>query len=173
MNRVILEYYGIVSVPEWLKLQSINSNAKLFWVKLSQITHEVLHFSGCRMSCHCVKCLDSTGVKQWPLITPNHHSSLYHIYIQQIYTRKHKDLYIFVSISQNRDGAYSWNPSSWKTGTHVCCIVNIMAGNDLAMQGARALTAMVLIQLSWGILISASDGLKFNGKNFSANLSWV
>ena len=42
---------------------------------------------------------------------------------------------------------------------HLFCIVNIMAADDLAMQGAKALAAMVLIWLFWIIPASALNEL--------------
>ena len=47
-------------------------------------------------------------------------------------------------ISEHRDDAGSWNLSSYKTMTCLLYIMNIMAADDLAMQGAKASAAMVL-----------------------------
>ena len=59
-------------------------------------------------------------------------------------------------VTQNWHGAYSWNPSLWKTRT---CIVNTTAANDLWMQGSRASAAIVLNLLSYIISVSSPDGL--------------
>ena len=42
-----------------------------------------------------------------------------------------------------------WNPSSCKTRAYLVYIVNIIASDDLAMEGARASAAMILTLLSW------------------------
>ena len=49
----------------------------------------------------------------------------------------------------------TWNPSPCMTVAHLSHIINTMAADDLAMEGARASTAMVLMCLSWNILTSA------------------
>ena len=45
----------------------------------------------------------------------------------------------------NWNAAGSWNPSSWKIGTCLSYLVNTMAVDNLATQGARASAAMVFI----------------------------
>ena len=58
--------------------------------------------------------------------------------------RKHKNIFTFPIISHHWDDAAIWNPSSWKTMTCIFYIFNSMAADDLARQGARASTAMIL-----------------------------
>ena len=43
--------------------------------------------------------------------------------------------------------------------SHLAYVINIMAADDLAMQGARASTAMIFSSLAQNILFSASEGL--------------
>ena len=47
-------------------------------------------------------------------------------------------------ICQYWDCIGGWNPSSWKTETHLLYIFNVMYIDDLATQGAKVPTAMVL-----------------------------
>ena len=58
----------------------------------------------------------------------------------------------------------SLNPSSWKTRTHLSYIVNIIAADVLATQGARASAAMILTYRSslWNIPGSAQKGLNIS-----------
>ena len=58
--------------------------------------------------------------------------------------KKHKNVFIFSIISEHFDGTCSWNLSWRKTGMHLSYVINIMAADDLATQGARASAAMVL-----------------------------
>ena len=51
----------------------------------------------------------------------------------------------------------SWNLPLWKTG--LLNLVNTMAADILAMQGARVSAAIVLIQFSWNIQASTTEGL--------------
>ena len=62
---------------------------------------------------------------------------------------------IAFSISLYCDGPADWNHSSWKTMACVCNKVNIMVADDLVMQWARTLTAMVLACFSWNTPDSA------------------
>ena len=50
----------------------------------------------------------------------------------------------FFHISRYWDGKCSWNLSSWKRMINLLYIINIIAADDLATQGARASAAMVL-----------------------------
>ena len=50
-----------------------------------------------------------------------------------------KNLFAISIISDFWDGADSWNLSSWKTRTCLFCKVNIMAPDDLVMQGSNSL----------------------------------
>ena len=64
------------------------------------------------------------------------------------------EIYAF---SSNRNNSGSWNLPLWKTG--LLNIVNTMAADILAMQGARVSAAIVLIQFSWNIQVSTMEGL--------------
>ena len=57
---------------------------------------------------------------------------------------KYKGIYALSIISQYCDGADIQNYSSWMTRTYLFYADNLMAGDVLATQGARALAAMVL-----------------------------
>ena len=74
--------------------------------------------------------------------------------------RKHKDIHVFIIsvISRIWTCTSSCNLLSWKTGLHVSSIVNAMAADGLATQGARASAAIVLTLLSQNIPTSASEG---------------
>ena len=67
-----------------------------------------------------------------------------HLYIKpcsdQFILRKHNNISAFSIIFHHRNGAASWNSSSLKTWTSLSCAVNIMAADDLVIQGARAST---------------------------------
>ena len=52
---------------------------------------------------------------------------------------------LFSIISRCWDKESTWNPSSWKTRIYSSYIVNTVAADDLAMHGARASSAMLLI----------------------------
>ena len=51
------------------------------------------------------------------------------------------------------------------------CILNTMAADDLAMQGARPWTAIVMTYFSWNILISAPKG-QFFLPNVALEITW-
>ena len=63
------------------------------------------------------------------------------------------------------DGTGCWNLSWWKTRTHLSYVylVNIITAEDLVMQGARTLLAMVLTYFSWDIPVTEPEG--YIGKN--------
>ena len=67
-----------------------------------------------------------------------------------------KNMLAFALIPGHSDDAGSRNPSLWKTKTCTSPLANTMAADVLGMQGARASTAMVLIQF---FLSSAPEGL--------------
>ena len=62
--------------------------------------------------------------------------------------------------NKQKDDAGGWNTSAWKIRTYLSYRVNIMAADDLVMQGARASAGMVLTSFSWNILVSVTSGLK-------------
>ena len=73
-----------------------------------------------------------------------------------IHLRKHRNIFVFSTISQNRDGTGAWNHFSWKTKTGLLCEVHAMAADGLATQGATKVpAAMVLIMMFRNITISA------------------
>ena len=72
---------------------------------------------------------------------------------------KHENIFAFSIISWYWDGPGRWNPLSWKSRTSLSNIVNNMAADDLAMQGARVSAAMILTLSFWNILTPAPDGL--------------
>ena len=49
-----------------------------------------------------------------------------------------------LSFFHHKDTAGGWNPSLWKTGAHLSCILKTIAANDQTMQGAWPSIAMVL-----------------------------
>ena len=55
-----------------------------------------------------------------------------------------------------------WNSHSWKTGTFIFHIVNIIVADDLAMPGARVSATMVLTKFSQNDLSSAPKVLTIN-----------
>ena len=52
--------------------------------------------------------------------------------------------YSFSATFWKCEGLVCINPSSWKTRTHLSCIVSTMASDDLEKQGARAFVVMIL-----------------------------
>ena len=52
--------------------------------------------------------------------------------------------YTYISINfEHKDGPWNWNLSSWKKGAHLSCMVDTMAADGLATQGARTYTTIV------------------------------
>ena len=70
---------------------------------------------------------------------------------------KHENLFAFSFNSLNLNDTGSWNPSSWKTRTHLSCIVSAMVADGLVMHEARASAAVVSTSISWIDLVSATD----------------
>ena len=66
----------------------------------------------------------------------------------KFFIRRHKNVSIIYIIPPSWIDTGSWNPSSCKTRSCLFCIVNIMAADGLATQGARASAAMLLTQLN-------------------------
>ena len=58
--------------------------------------------------------------------------------------RQHENILAFLIIPEHWEGTDSWNQSTWKTRTHLSCIVNTMVADDLATAGARSSATIVL-----------------------------
>ena len=56
----------------------------------------------------------------------------------------------------------SWIPSLWNTSTYLSSVINTIAADVLATQGARVSAVMVLTPISWDILVSAPEGMMQN-----------
>ena len=82
---------------------------------------------------------------------------LHHLYMLTLVkeTKNIMDLFAFCIISQHWEVVGSRDPLPLQM-MHLCIIVNTMAADDLAVQGAMASAAMVLPQFSWNIPMSAS-----------------
>ena len=79
--------------------------------------------------------------------------------------RKYENIFTcyIVFVFHHWHGAGNWTPSPGKTRIFSFYIYNTMAADDLAMQGARASAAILLIWLSWNIPPSIPDGLTYWG----------
>ena len=64
------------------------------------------------------------------------------------FQREHKHIIIFHVIAPHWHDTGSWYPSSCKTRTYLAYMVNIMAADGLATQGARASATMILTLLN-------------------------
>ena len=64
-----------------------------------------------------------------------------------------------IIFSQNRDSAGSWKFFSWKRRAHQSFAFNTVAADDSAMQGTKALAAMVWTYFSRNIPVTAPEGL--------------
>ena len=62
-------------------------------------------------------------------------------------------------MSLQGDDVGSWISSLWKTNTHLFCMNDGMAADDLATHGVRASAAMLLTQLFQNIPVSAPEEL--------------
>ena len=60
-----------------------------------------------------------------------------------------------------------------ETLTRLSYTVNAMAADDSVTQGARTSTAIVLIKFSWGILVSAPEGLIGLSRAGSVYNTWM
>ena len=67
---------------------------------------------------------------------------------------------------QRCDGAGGWNPSPWREGKKPFInIVNTMATDGLATEGARTSVAMVLTKLSRNIPVKGTEGFQYTIHN--------
>ena len=70
----------------------------------------------------------------------------------------HYDVIVMFSIISRRwEGAGNRNPSWWKAMAHLFYMINSMAGDALATQGARTSAGMVLTQFARNIPVSAPE----------------
>ena len=102
-----------------------------FWSCLGKISFGLLQ--SCKMVCQCSR------VSLLVCFNP----------LRAILFKENINIYMylhFMSFLTNK--TRSWNPSSSKTRTCLFYIINIMAADVLATQGARASTNMILIQLN-------------------------
>ena len=76
------------------------------------------------------------------------------------YFRRNINMYIYNSIiPPYQYDTGSWNSFPWKKRSYLFYIANIMGGDGLVMEGARASAAMILTQLNWDISVPAGYGL--------------
>ena len=104
----------------------------------------LIHKKWCRLWIDAVYCI----IHIWIAIMShdtNYKSTLYVL----SFSEEHKHDLTFYVIPPHWFDTGSWNPSSCKARTYVLYLVNIMAADDLAMQGARASETMILIMLNW------------------------
>ena len=105
----------------------------------------------CFAICLCVMSL-VTSVRHQPLVP---YVEALNLVVLSI-LRKHKNILVSSVISEHLDSA-----SSQKTrGTHLSCLANIMASDNIWIQRARASADMILALFSRNIPVSALEGLK-------------
>ena len=76
-------------------------------------------------------------------------------YFSWIYFKKYKNIFAFSIFSSNWGTVDSWNLSSWNMRIYGSYVINVMAADDLATQGARSSAAMAFTYFSHNILGSS------------------
>ena len=85
-------------------------------------------------------------------------SCIWSVFICWAYSKRHKNMLAFpIDHFLVLDYAGCWNPSLGKASITLFCIHNIMAADNVVIQGARASAAMVLTSLYQIIPVSAPE----------------
>ena len=77
----------------------------------------------------------------------------------ELYLKKHKCVFVFHNITRKWNAAEGWNSVTWMTKIYPSYVVNSMAADGLATQGARASGAILLTPFILNIPLPAWKGL--------------